>query len=283
MRATTIWEQRLDDGVEYARYQDFLILPMNSIIITRHDCVLGLLEDIVQQPPPAFATDLIICSSREDFLAQALAEIKQDGLHRHELQETPAHEEGREDVSASRTNEPSHLVLSRTLHTLSTSQHVRLIFCPRIDILRGYLAGYVPRPVLAPSSPSPSPPLARQIIVLNLLALHQGTSEFTLQGLSQTLATAVSAAHRTRSALKLVESKDVNDPSNPHRGSRLWHAEVQLLSAAIKIGETGQNWGRRTISVLKVASRWFRVEEGGGGGGEGGRQEEPEESEEMLV
>ena len=98
------------------------------------------------------------------------------------------------------------------------------------------------------------------MVILNLLAMHHGTSEFTLQGLSQTFAAAISAAHRTGRGLKLVECKDINDPSNPSRGPALWQAEVQLLSAAIKIGEAGQNWGRRTIAVVKIASRWFKLE-----------------------
>lgn len=246
-----------------------------NFIITRHDYILGLLGDIIQQSGPPCATDLIVCSSREDFLAQVLAEVDLNVVH-EKPQEASAQEEDSEDANATRTHDAGHLLLPRTLHTLSTSLHVRLIFCHRIDILRGYLAGYVPRPVPTPSSPSPP---SRQIVILNLLALHQGTSEFTLQGLSQTLATAVSAAHRTNSTLKLTECKDVSEDSNPDRGSRLWHAEVQLLSAAIKIGETGQNWGRRTISVLKIASRWFRVEDAG----DGGRQGELEEREEMLV
>ncbi|EXJ55747.1 hypothetical protein A1O7_08677 [Cladophialophora yegresii CBS 114405] len=215
---------------------------MNAIW-TKHDSTLQLLEDIIQQTPQSqqSQTDLIICSTKEEFLGQVLAE-----LHQRLRQDSDAQDE---PVSPA----PDHILLSRSLHVLSASQHINLIFCPTITVLRGYLSGFA-------HNLTDTPPTLGPIIVLNLLAMHHGTSEFTLQGLSQTLATAVSAAHRTRRALKLVECKDIRDPSNPSRGAALWQAEVQLLSAAIKIGAAGQHWGRRTISVMKIASRWFTVE-----------------------
>ncbi|ETI21306.1 hypothetical protein G647_07652 [Cladophialophora carrionii CBS 160.54] len=230
---------------------------MNAIW-TKHDYILQLLEDTIQQTPQSQQSqiDLIICSAKEAFVSQVLAE-----LHHHRREANDAQDE---PISPA----PDHILLSRSLHVLSASQHVNLIFCPTITVLRGYLSGLVH--TLTGSSPTLGP-----IIVLNLLAMHHGTSEFTLQGLSQTLATAVSATHRTGRALKLVECKDIRDPSDPHRGAALWRAEVQLLSAAIKIGEAGQNWGRRTISVMKVASRWFTVE--------GKSQDSRLSEEEMLV
>jgi hypothetical protein len=215
---------------------------MNSII-TKHDYTVELLEDIINQTPLQPA-DLIICSSRDDFLQQLLAELE----HHSAREESKATED--EETS----HRPHHILLSNTLHVLSASQHVRLIFCPTLTTLRSYLSGYTAESTISFQA------LGR-LIILNLLAQHHGTSEFTLQGLSQTFATAVSAAHRTRRPLKLVECKDIRDPTNLNRGSALWWAEVQLLSAAIKLGETGQNWGRRTISVERIASRWFRIEE----------------------
>ncbi|KIW64310.1 hypothetical protein PV04_09254 [Phialophora macrospora] len=215
---------------------------MNSIW-TKHDYISELLEDTIQQSTQS-QTDLIICSAKEDFVSQVLAEI-----HQHHLEDSDERDET--VILAS-----NHILLSRSLHVLRASQHINLIFCPTLTVLRGYLSGLVPN--LTKCSPALGP-----VMIVNLLAMHHGTSEFTLQGLSQTFATAVSAARRTRRALKLVECKDITDLSNPHRGAALWQAEVQLLSAAIKIGEAGQNWGRRTISVMRIASRWFKVEERG--------------------
>ncbi|KIY03799.1 uncharacterized protein Z520_00490 [Fonsecaea multimorphosa CBS 102226] len=224
---------------------------MNSIILN-YDYELELLQDILQEPSH-IPTDLVICSPKGDFLEQLLVQLDQLRV-RPEVQTPPLQEEVNTQ-SDERLPEPKRILLSHTLHVLSASQFVNLVFCPSIPILRGYLSGYVSRSV-APSTQPPGP-----IIILNLLAMHHGTSEFTLQGLSQTLATAVSAGYRTNRVLKLVECKDINDPLNPNRGPRLWQAEVQLLSAAVKIGEPGQSWGRRTISVMRIASRWFRAEE----------------------
>ncbi|KIW33731.1 uncharacterized protein PV07_00557 [Cladophialophora immunda] len=224
---------------------------MNSIIV-KYNYELELLEDVLQEPSHV-PTELVICSPRGDFLGQLVGQL--DQLRDRSGVQTPPLQEEPDTHSEERLSDPRSILLSRTLHVLSASQLVNLVFCPTIPVLRGYLSGYVSRTV-APSTQSMGP-----IIILNLLAMHHGTSEFTLQGLSQTLAAAVSAGHRTNRALKLVECKDINDPLNPDRGPRLWQAEVQLLSAAVKIGEPGQSWGRRTISAMRIASRWFRVEE----------------------
>jgi hypothetical protein len=231
-----------DDGQEQEAPQSQRSSFMNSIW-TKYDYISELLEDTILQTPQS-QIDLIVCSAKEDFVSQVLAE-----LHQHHLEDGDDQDETVDPAS-------NHILLSRSLHVLSASQHINLIFCPTITVLRGYLSGFGHN--LTKSSPALGP-----IVILNLLAMHHGTSEFTLQGLSQTFATAVSAAHRTGRALKLVECKDVSDPSNPHRGTALWHAEVQLLSAAIKLGDAGQSWGRRTISTMRIASRWFEVEERG--------------------
>jgi len=220
-------------------------------LIINYNYILELLEDVIKQTP-LVATELIVCSTKEEFLSQVL-----DELHQHDIEhEPPPPQPLTEDNSAeeaSITSTSDHILLSRTLHVISSSQHVKLIFCPTITVFRGYLSGYVSNPTVV-SERGP-------IFILNLLAMHHGTSEFTLQGLSQTFATAVSAAHCTNRVLNMIECKDINDPSNPNRGPVLWQAEVQLLSAAVKIGEAGQNWGRRTVQVRKIASRWFRFEE----------------------
>ncbi|KAJ9602895.1 hypothetical protein H2200_012675 [Cladophialophora chaetospira] len=223
-----------------------------TFVITKHDYILELLEDIIQQGAQA-RTDVIVCSAREDFVGQILAE-----LYRHHLENQPegtSPEDDEDDNEGeSRIPSPTHILLSKALHVLNSSQLVHLYFCPTITLFRGFLSGYGTSLTTASQSNG-------SMVVLNLLAMHHGTSEFNLQGLSQTLASAVSAAHRTGRDLRLVECKDIKDPANPSRGWPLWEAEVQLLSAAIRIGEAGQNWGRRTISVMKIASRWFKVDD----------------------
>ncbi|EXJ94528.1 hypothetical protein A1O1_02924 [Capronia coronata CBS 617.96] len=230
-----------------------------NFITTQHDYVLDLLEDIVKSQHQV-STDIITCSTREDFLDEVLA-LALALEHRHdderELAPTTQSQDGgnREMLPAERI----HMLLTPTLQLLNASRFCNLVFCPTTTVLRGYLASYCPEVASASPAESSSNAVHGRMIILNLLALHHGTSEFTLQGLSQTLATAVSAAHGAKRRLELVECKDARDPSNPSRGPMLWQADVQLLSAAIKIGEGGSSWGRRSISVMTLASRWFRI------------------------
>src|SRR6202012_1304465 len=136
---------------------------MNSVAI-RHDYVLELLEDITQQTPQT-PTDLIICSSKEDFVSHLLAE-----LHRYHLEHEPlitAPEGGSDERDASTALGPNHILLSKTLHVLNASQYVKLIFCPTITVLRGHLSGYLP------CMTNPSQPLG-PIVILDLIAMHHG-------------------------------------------------------------------------------------------------------------
>jgi len=253
-----------------------------NFITTGHDHVLDLLEDILNKDPPV-PTDLIVCSTREEFLDQILSRLD----HRNAEQTVPpissGPEGGGEDTnetdvaggSSSSSKSVSEILSPPTLRLLYSSEFVHVIFCPAIMVLRGYLSGYVPKGLPSSSiSPASVPQFPGQITVLNLLALHHGSSEFTVQGLSQTLANAVSAAHRTRRVLRLVECKDATDLSHRSHGSALWQAEVPLLSGSIKIGPEGASWGRRTISVERVASRWFRHEKDS----RAGKQREPSDS-----
>ena len=229
-----------------------------NYITTKYDYALALLEDIVRRERPT-QTYLIICSTKEDFIGQIIP-----ALQRHAAVPTATTPQVFEEDDSQHGEiggtRHIHGLLSPVLHILNASSLVNLNFCPTIPTLRGFLSSDVPKPGPASSSKSPSLP-AHQIIILNLLQLHHGSSDFTLQGHSQTFATAASAAHRTNRCLKLVECKDINDPTNPNRGSALWHADVPLLSGSIKIGEGGASWGRRTISVLNVASRWFKEQD----------------------
>lgn len=229
-----------------------------NFVTTKYDFVLDLLEDITKKDPPV-PTDLIVCSAREEFLAEVVSQ-----LDRHYAEQTVSRTDP-EDESSDQTAQVGsslkrHVLSSASLWILNASQYCRLVFCPSITALRGYLSGCVSSSAMPIPLTGPRCSEKGQLIILNLLRLHHGSSEFTLQGLSQTFATAVSAAHRTNRPLQLVECKDIGDPADPNRGPTLWHAEVPLLNGSIKIGEGGASWGRRTISTMKIASRWFRVQ-----------------------
>lgn len=266
---------------------------MNNTIATTFTYALDLIDDLIRdhssQPGSGVRTSLIICSTRAEFLGQILAGVRRPlppppaTTTTTASEATAYHDDGIEGEGTEVQGDKNHasrssdggggqqVFLSPILNLLGASQSIKLVFCPTIPSLRAYFAsidedGLAAASTSASTDPGPSlssPSSSRrpcQIIVLNLLAQHHGSSEFTLQGLSQTMATIVSAGARTKQAVRLVECKDANDPSNAHLGSTLWDVEVPLLSVSIKIGEGGARWGRRTVSVKKIAGRWFRVE-----------------------
>ena len=196
--------------------------------------------------------ELVICSPREEFLDQILSgqRERQDNLRATQHPDGDEGEEAQNDgASVSGLD-----FLSPTLSALSTSRFIKLVFCPTVSSLRGYFSSR------SPISISTTSYKTTDLIILNLVTQHHSSSEFTFQGLSQTLATIVSASTRMGQVVQLVECKDAKDPANAVSGSALWNAEVPLLSMSIKIGEDGARWGRRTVAVHKIASRWFSAE-----------------------
>ncbi|KEF55329.1 uncharacterized protein A1O9_08079 [Exophiala aquamarina CBS 119918] len=250
---------------------------MNSIV-TRYTYVVDLLQDLVRNQSNN-PTVLVICSTREDFLDQIISGLQA----RSDDPATTLHHDGDGDqeVPSRSASAPDPDFLSPVLSALNASRLIKLAFCPTISSLRAYFSS------CGATSMAPTSFKTTDLIILNLVGQHHGSSEFTFQGLSQTLATVVSAGMRMHQAVQLVECKDVNDPSNANFGSTLWSAEVPLLSMSIKIGEDGARWGRRSVRVHKIASRWFRTEKSTDHNKASGavthRAEIPDSEDEMLI
>jgi len=226
-------------------------------IISKTDWVIDLLEDIIKRPPTEDTT-LVVCSSKDEFLRQIMTPlIEHRDEHSDAVPGSPESLLG-ENMGEKDESQACHRFLAPTFHLLSASQKVRLVFCPTTASLRAYLSSYGFAPSLGPETTTTAP---GPLMVLGLVALHHGTSEFTVQGLSRTFSTAAAAAHRVGCRLRLAECKDIHDPSNPYVGPALWEAEVPLLSGSVKIGEAGAHWARRTISIRKIARRWFDFED----------------------
>ncbi|RVX70756.1 hypothetical protein B0A52_05407 [Exophiala mesophila] len=221
---------------------------MNTILL-KHNNVLDLLQALVDAHSST-SIDLIICSSRTEFIAQIIAGLQKEPAVSQV--EDDGHGGGSETESPIK---PTHPVLKPTLNRLYTSQNVKLIFCPTVSALRAYLSGYLVQ------LPRPDPTSQRRTVIVNSLALHHGSSEFTVQGLSQTMATMVAAGARARRQVQLVECMDSQDSNTADHGPQLWNNEVPLLSSSLKIGEGGARWGLRTIPVARIASRWFEFKD----------------------
>lgn len=223
---------------------------MNTILL-KYKHVFELLQDLVDAHTPA-PTDLIICSSRTEFLGQIIA-----GLHDEPVASQAEPDSNSPETAPDTPLTSIHPFLKPTLNRLSASQNIKLVFCPTISVLRGHLAGYLVE--LSRLHPAGQP----RLVIVDSLALHHGSSEFTVQGLSQTLATMVAAGARASRHVQLVECMDLQDSSSTDHGPQLWNKEVPLLSSSIKIGEGGARWGLRTIPVARIASRWFKFEDVG--------------------
>ena len=231
-------------------------------ISIKYTSTLALLQSLVNQQT---LTTLIICWSRKVFFTQLLTQILQFNQNQSSLQEIPSSqpddsdEEPDEEPDEDTQPTPHHPFLTPTLKLLAASSHIQLIYCPTVPTLRAYLSSISCTPTSATR-----PSTKQNLLILDLLSLHHATSENTLQGLSRTFSTAVSAAHRMHSHLTLLECKDITDHSNPHRGSQLWNQEVPLLSGSVKIGADGARWAGRSITVRKIARRWFTFEDQSG-------------------
>ena len=222
-------------------------------IITKYEYCLELLEDFTNRSQ-ATAITIVVCASRSDFLRQL---VQQSRYH----------------------TKSGHSLLSPTLSLVATGSRIHLAFCPTVPTLRAYLSTYAsPKPL-----PEPSTNASPYLVVLDILSLHHSTSEFTLQGLSRSLSAAVSAAHRTSSDLSLVECQDINDPTNPACGSRLWNAQVPLLSASVKLRQDGTRWGGRATPVRRIAARWFTFADVNGTATFKGKRMEVADSEEEMI
>ena len=218
-------------------------------VITDFDYATDLLEHLVDKHTTL--TTLIICSTRHGFLDQITPTILAP-----QPQEIPASQESLGDDDDEPTSKPlPHRLLIPTLQLLARSRAIKLVYCPSIDTLRAYLSSHV-APAAAPESTSSTPLLA----ILDLVLLHHGTSEFSVQGLMRTLAAAVEAASRNSMDVMLCECRDIHDPTNPERGARLWDTDMPLLSGSVRLGSAGSSFAGRMVSVRRVAGRWFTFE-----------------------
>ena len=190
---------------------------------------------------PAEPVSIIICSTRDSFLVNLALTVQSQPKHTSNGQE----------------------VLKDTIGFLANSTRVKLIYCPTLEHLRAYIG------VLRPTSDDNAqhgiaagqnqrPPL---VAILNCLALHLPTSEFSAQGLSRTLAAAVEVTSQNGMDLVLCECRDAAIPADPMRGEALWYAQVPLLNSAVRTGGDDAAGVGITVPVKRLAQRWFEFSE----------------------
>jgi hypothetical protein len=205
--------------------------------IAHCDFVPDLLQQLLETNSNA---PLIVCATKAEFLVQLTAAIRFQ----------------RADPDAA----ASHDLLTKTIGLLARSSKIRLAFCPTLESLRAYLAVLTAADGMDMQDTQSSSD--RQLLaVLNMVALHVTTSEFSAQGLSRTLAAAVEAASRAELDLKLYECANALDPTSSDWGRKLWDMNVPLLNGSVRMRGDESTMSGRGVTVKRVASRWFEFDE----------------------
>jgi hypothetical protein len=202
---------------------------------TRTVASCSLVTDLLQQLLDTGAdTRLIVCGTKTEFVVQLAAAIRSQ--------------------RAGSNATSRHDLLTPTIGLLANSSRIQLNFCSTLESLRAYLAALG-------ASAKNQPERQGLLVILDMVALHGTTTEFSAQGLSRTFAAAVETSFRARLDLMLCECTNSVTPMNEEWGGRLWNTRVPLLNGSVRIrGEDG-NWGGRGVSVKQIAQRWFDFDE----------------------
>ncbi|KAJ5558676.1 hypothetical protein N7535_008889 [Penicillium sp. DV-2018c] len=211
--------------------------PGSTHTIASCESVSDLLQQLLEGSSD---THLIVCATKAEFLLQLTAAIRSQ--------------------CADADTATSHILLTRTIGLLARSSKIQLAFCPTLESLRAYLAVFNPAGGVTTNNETRSRDQGL-LAVLNMMALHVATSEFSAQGLSRTLASAVEAGFRAEMHLRLYECLNALDHSSADSGRKLWEMNVPLLNGSVKMRGDDSTWGKQGITVKRVAERWFEFDQ----------------------
>lgn len=210
-----------------------------------------------------YPSTLIICSSRADFLASIVQDIRspsyrstQDAADQQALQEgEPSHHYDCVDEEA----EVKHALLSSPLYQVATSRHIRIIYVPTVTHLRAYLSVFSPDESNVPAPPIRTLTSGRKphVILYGFVDLHRDTSEWSAQGLSNTASTLVDLVHRIAWGALLIEPRSSSCRTTLE--GLLQEAVPILNGGARRLGLDSEEgaWTGRTVEVGRILSRWF--------------------------
>ncbi|PKX97418.1 uncharacterized protein P174DRAFT_428858 [Aspergillus novofumigatus IBT 16806] len=184
----------------------------------------------------ADTTVLVICSTRETFLEQLYDDVS----------------------SHAQDTATKHALLTKSLGMLSRSSRIQLAFCPTLEHFRAFISVLSSPTRLGETSTSDSHNSKRPLMaVLNPIALHVSSSEFSAQGLSRTLATAVEVCSKEAMDLVLCECGGAPEFVDIECGEALWYVEVPFLNGATRRAEGEGIWSGRSVPVRRIVQRWF--------------------------
>jgi hypothetical protein len=221
-----------------------------------------------------YPTTLIICQPRSSFHSSLLASIPQT----LQAQPPPPPAEGLSDTQSEPTSEPPplHLLLIPTLHQIAISRHIHLVFIPTVSHLRAYLGVFssIDAESQAPpekkfDKPGTKLPL---LVVYGLLELHRGTSEWSAQGLGNSIAGLVEAGWRTGRKVVVLEERGMDEclsdmelEEGRKNRVKVWEEGVPMLNGSVRqagLESEDGGWSGRTVEVGRILARWFKFGKG---------------------
>jgi len=230
-----------------------------------------------------YPTTVVICQPRNVFHASLVASVPQPiqpqppppptaietSLRAHP--EAEAHEALPPEQAQTR-----HPLLIPTLHQIATSKYVDLVFVPTVSHLRAYLSVFPPSqggnddegrpPEPKFDKPGKKGPL---LIVYGIVQLHMDTSEWSAQGLGNSVAGLVEAGWRASRRVVVFEERKVEDDAREteeveqQKSKRKtgWDEKVPMLKGSARragFESEGSTWSGRTIEVGRIFARWFK-------------------------
>lgn len=170
-----------------------------------------------------------------------------------------------------------HHLLIPTLHQISTSRDINVVFIPSVSHLRAYLAVFSSKQDkdeqnLRAKQFSKSGTTKPLLVVYGLVGSHKHTSEWSAQGLGLSLSTLVDTSSREGRRVVLIEEleydwdagteseADARLEKRKQLARKTWEERVPILnSSARKFGMESEDggWSGRTVEVGRVVNRWF--------------------------
>jgi hypothetical protein len=163
-----------------------------------------------------------------------------------------------------------------TLHQVATSRYINLVFVPTLSHLRAYLAVFPPEAGKGPpeqkfDKPGTKTPL---LVVYGVVELHRDTSEWSAQGLGNSLAGLVEAGKRSGRKIVLIEERkeqgvedrgDWSEDEIKRERRKVWEERVPMLNGSVRragLESEDGAWSGRTVEVGRILARWFKFRRG---------------------
>lgn len=114
------------------------------------------------------------------------------------------------------------------------------------------------------------------LVMYGLVGLHRDTSEWSAQGLANSLSSLVEAGRRASRKVVFMEVRMIEIDADLEEGvaegeeskkpiSKIWDERVPMLNGSARragLESEDGGWSGRTVEVGRILSRWFKFQKG---------------------